>query len=526
MLTLKFDIVNECVKDELERYQLQYSYALRKIFNNLDKKSNEEFKREIRDKYGFGSKMYEYLVGETDAWRKKDEARKKRNSESITRLRKDLEKASSKKKKKINKHIYSLESSLVRSICFGSRELAQELTKNPEDKELRKEWKEKRKYFYLTQGEKHHTGNRFFDFSEFSNGILIFKPNKETKIKIECKITNRSDNSKTKDLIKTLETMAINKQISFCTKFSKNEIHVSYDECVVSDTLINMKKMRIDLKKNIEDEDEDERKEIFKKEMQISWQRIFDKKGLLSRRYLGIDLNPNYVGIVIADKLSDNPEGDFRVIHQEYINYNKLNRNLGLKSSHPRVKSDNNRRRHEIKDSFAYIFELAKHFGVSHFVIEDLEFKKRDLGNKKVNGLINNKWCRELIKETIIKNTNILGMELLEINAAYSSYIGNILYDVFDPVAAATEITRRGMVKFIKGSSIFPPFHTPWFANGIDNKLSIKMDGWIEECDDWKELCVKIKKSGVNVRRKLKPIQFSKKNQRKHKSRVSMWSLV
>jgi len=524
MLTLKFDITNNCVRDELEKYQLQYSYALRKVFSNSDKKSDKEFKREIRDKYGFGSKMYEYIVIEANTWRKKDEARKKRNEESIIRLRKDLDKANQKNKNKINKHIYSLESSLVRSICFGSRELAQELTKNSKDKELRKEWKEKRKYFYLTQGDAVQKGNRFFDFSEISNGILIFKPNRDTKIKIECKITNRSNNSKTKDLIKTLETMAINKQISLGVKFSKNEIHVSYDECVINDTLIDVKKMRIGLKKNIENEDE--RKEVFKKEMQDSWQKIFDKKGLLSRRYLGIDLNPNYVGIVIADKLSDNPEGDFKVIHQEYTNYNKLNRNLGLRSSHPRVKSDNNRRKHEIKDSFAYIFKLAKHFKVSHFVIEDLEFKKRDLGNKKVNGLINNKWCRELIKETIIKNTNILGMELLEVNAAYSSYIGNILYDVFDPVAAATEITRRGMVKFVRGSSIFPPFHTPWSTNGFDKELSEKMDGRIEECDDWKELCAEIKKSGVSVRRKLKPIQFSKKNQRKHKSRVSTWSLV
>ena len=71
MLTLKFDITNNCVRDELEKYQLQYSYALRKVFNNLDKKSDRDFEEMIKDKYGFGSKMCEYLVTEADTWRKK-----------------------------------------------------------------------------------------------------------------------------------------------------------------------------------------------------------------------------------------------------------------------------------------------------------------------------------------------------------------------------------------------------------------------------------------------------------------------
>ena len=41
-------------------------------------------------------------------------------------------------------------------------------------------------------------------------------------------------------------------------------------------------------------------------------------------------------------------------------------------------------------------------------------------------------------------------------NPVYSSFIGNIMYDDYDCIASATEILRRRITKYIKGSSLFP----------------------------------------------------------------------
>ena len=49
-----------------------------------------------------------------------------------------------------------------------------------------------------------------------------------------------------------------------------------------------------------------------------------------------------------------------------------------------------------------------------------------------------------------------MGLNLVEVNPVYTSFIGNMIYDDQDPIASSLEIGRRGIVKFLKGSSIYP----------------------------------------------------------------------
>lgn len=174
---------------------------------------------------------------------------------------------------------------------------------------------------------------------------------------------------------------------------------------------------------------------------------------------MGIDLNPDNIGLSIVDKLNNNSEGNFKIIHKECIYLSGLNKKLNLSSNSDKQKKQNNKRKHEIKEVWKYIFKLCVHYKVSHFVMEDLSLKDKGVNNdnKKTNRLVKNIWNLELTKQLIDKWCNVLGIIKLEVNCAYSSLIGNMIFDDYDPVASSLEIVRRGIVKYKKGNSIFPP---------------------------------------------------------------------
>ena len=84
----------------------------------------------------------------------------------------------------------------------------------------------------------------------------------------------------------------------------------------------------------------------------------------------------------------------------------------------------------------------------------------------------------------------------VEVNAAYSSFIGNLIYGSIncpDMVSSSIEIARRGFKKYLKG----------WFYPEL--KSSYLSNQWKEKIDDddlrsWKNIYIKIKKLEVKYR--------------------------
>ena len=448
--------------------------------------------------HSLNSKMYEYIVGEAETWFKKRETRCKQLKCRIKRLRKDLVKAKKDRKSKINEKIHNLEKSIKRDYTFGSIELAKELSKNPKDKELRSEWKDKRKYMMIMQGEAARNGNRFFDFSELKNGIIYYKPKMGVKIKMLINIKG----GKRKNIVNDLQNYAMVKSLPITCKLSSEEIHISYDETIINNTKFEEKKIRKELKKlNLH-------KEEYKNRWREEYIKHEDKilKDKIKHRYCGLDLNPDGIGVIIADKLKDNPNVEPSIIHKEFISFKDLNVKLKLSSSDKRQIKQNNKRKYEISCAVKHIFKIIKHYKVSHFITEDLDFSKseNDRGNKKVNRYVNNLWCRTLLNRLFTKYTNIRGIKWIQVNPAYSSFIGNIKYKLYDPVAAALEITRRGQVKYMKGGSIFPRFNKSFLTSDLLEELSLgnEMLGKIKVCSTFKEVYDYLSAAKKSVRRK------------------------
>ena len=103
------------------------------------------------------------------------------------------------------------------------------------------------------------------------------------------------------------------------------------------------------------------------------------------------------------------------------------------------------------------LFAIACHYKCSVFGMEDLSFKKDNTAaSRESNRKARNLWCRTLCEQLIEKRCNECGIELRKVNACYSSFIGNIQHNYVDATNASVEIGRRALLKFDKGTGLFP----------------------------------------------------------------------
>jgi len=184
----------------------------------------------------------------------------------------------------------------------------------------------------------------------------------------------------------------------------------------------------------------------------------------------------------------DNIDGEQKTITTKLFDLSELSTSLRFSSSDIKQVKQNNKRKHEIKEVWCQIFELVKHYKVFNFVIEELEFKNKTNTNKnssELNKQSKNLWHRTLTINLIEKNCNEIGLKLIPIIPAYSSFIGNMIHTSYvDPIASAIEIGRRGMVKYLKGNSIYPCIS----LINQEKLLSLLGENDDKTCDSWTQL--------------------------------------
>ena len=162
----------------------------------------------------------------------------------------------------------------------------------------------------------------------------------------------------------------------------------------------------------------------------------------------------------------------------------------------------------------------ATHFRCSKFAIEELQIptKNHKLG-KNFNRLVNNCWNRNKLTNNLRKRCNIYEIEFVEINPAYSSFMGNILHGEEHPdmVASSIEISRRGYHKWQKG----------WFYPKLVKKEDLS-NRWKEAKDwtykNWRELYSATKTLKLNYRSSLNNFKFRVLRLNNIKSKVFLYS--
>jgi len=251
-------------------------------------------------------------------------------------------------------------------------------------------------------------GNRKFFIQ--SSKIIVFKPNRNTKVALELFIGKNQAN-----IVNKLKAIQEEKNCSITYKLDQNYVYISYD----------IEKV---LKENI----------------------VYHS---VKNRIFSIDLNPNYIGYSIVD-WKDSENLDYKLISSGVISIKGINdkdfelKNKGFSSSDKERKYFSNKRRFEILEIGKKLVDLAKHFNCSLFGVEELSIKSKDnQKGSKFNRLVNNLWNRNILRNKIEKDCIINDIKFIEVKPNYSSFLGNIIYrkeNKPDMILSSIEVSRRG----------------------------------------------------------------------------------
>jgi IS605 OrfB family transposase len=335
-----------------------------------------------------------------------------------------------------------------KKVIFGGK---YNLINRLKNKITKEEYQLKRLNPINIQGEKLQQGNRSFKLDVIENNQIIFKLNKSRHISLE--LPNLRNNIK-KELFKLQQLNEVKqnqKGYTYSIRFDLKYIYISFEE--------------------------------FKNE---------EVKILNENRYLGIDLNPDTIGISILDngKVIHAQEFSLKLIFNKFL-FEKLS------SNSDRMKYFQNKLRFETFEISKSIIKLAKQFNCKSIFVEDLHFKGSSaikISNRKNKNL----WKRELFINNLTKRLNIEGIKLYSVNPAYSSFIGNMMYDYTDAINASIEIARRGFEYRIRKNKI-----------GFYPNLLVKHQ-WKEMATkfaDWKKFFIEVKNLRLKYRVSLDEVQ-------------------
>ena len=523
----KFVSHPETLKDAI----FQSTGLFYKLYNNPELLEDVTFKKELLTKTNFiDSSMMESIYSSVKTkLLQKETSDKKKIAEieqiELILLNENKKIITKKKRYKLINKLSQLKRTINKDSCFGGKNLLRKITKHSQlaknlgdkltDKEVAEnqrlyekelaEFRSKRSIGVYVVGRAIEGGNRKFDFDLINNRI-IFKPNKDTKIEIIF-------SDKRASILAKLQHLVDANAIPITVRLTEKEVFLSYDEAILNGFNFDKNEFNRTIKKHKISTTEG-RKEVSK-----DFFKDLEKRKLLGKigtRFAAVDINPYEIGFVVGEKIND--KGEFKSIVKHVYDLSKLSKNNGLSSTDnsPNV----NKRKHEIKEVWKSIFFAMIHYKVYNFVSEDLNFKpnhKKET-TTEFNRLTKNIWHRTLTNQLIKKYINVYGFNHIEVNPCYSSFVGNMIHEEYDPVASAKELLRRGIVKYIKGNSLYPEIAK------INRQKLTYLVGENIEFQDYISLYKHVTCAGLRYRNR-ELISREDRNLSSHKSKVKIFSL-
>ena len=459
MLTRKLHI-NHCENPEyIREKQVRYSYAFRRMYKMLDSSADPEFIERFKETFSLTDIEYRSLVSEVKSFKDRENTMYEDKKERIGELQEKIDsgKLDKRKKYKALMKIIRLSQGIGRESTFGGRDLQQRLTREcnkqgdrrDEDKikELRDEFRENRIIPFVVTGEASQKGNRFFDISRLTvDGTVVYKPNKDTHISLSVKVPRKFR----KELSK-LSGLVAAKAIPLTVRLSNEYLYLTFDEEQLHGYGLNENERRREVKAVKAEHHNKEDEEALIKDIYRSYrdeQRERKLEGKIDGRVMAVDLNPEHIGYSVLEK---DGESGYSVIDCGLVWFKQFMQKTGKSSDSEESKHRNNKHRYEVPMVVKHLFTLLAHYRCSGFVVEDLSFKTDDASVREANRKQRNLWYRTLLMRCVTRRCSETGVELIKVNACYSSFIGNIQHPYADATNASVEIGRRGLYKYTKG---------------------------------------------------------------------------
>ena len=196
-----------------------------------------------------------------------------------------------------------------------------------------------------------------------------------------------------------------------------------------------------------------------------------EQRPQITDRVLAIDMNPNSIGWSVVDVLD---KDNIKPVEAGVIDLKALN------------KQKTNKKHFETYEISKFLVNKAIHLQCSKFAIEDLSIKSEDHEKGKVfNKTVNNDWIRTKLTNSLKKRCFIAQIKFIEVNPAYTSVIGGVLYPSYpDPISPTFEIARRANFKYQK-DMFYPRIPSKETLNELwKQTLEKSSDGW-KELSEW-----------------------------------------
>jgi IS605 OrfB family transposase len=529
MITLKIKI-DSSDDSFIEKKQMNYSYAFRKLYNYKGIPT-KEFLKVLLLKYNLSQWEINGLNTDVDTKKKHCEIQIKKDKKKIIYIEEDIEKLKNKKytipnKRKIfklKKTLKRLKTNLNKDIVFGSKSFLSNISKahNKNDFEkafkLKEEYETKRIIPILYLGSLNDlNSNRYFNF-DFENQSIVYKPNRNTKIELKYKTISKKYQ---KQLLRLQEIKDL-KFLPITVRLSTNFIYITYDNEKLNGFAFKEKEYYKERKGLT---NKTEIKYISQKYCKEQTHRKIEGKN--KDRYLQIDENPVYIGYSITEKINEN--GEFKILETGCFGLEQLSKKNNKSSNDKETLYLNNKRKYELSLIYKSIFKKIKHYNCGTIVTEDLNFKPKNLkdGNKEFNRKTKNIWLLSFRQNLIQKYCNEQGVVWEKVNPSYTSVIGNMKYSYFDPINASLEIGRRGMFKYNKGFKYQPNIDST-LLDAMSNRFATMRDVLTEKSVEisWYELLKKFKETKTIYRWSLSDCKPFKLFSKDHiKSKVNLYS--
>jgi hypothetical protein len=521
MLTLKLKVKNSPTVSDFCK---NYSFLYRKLYANFELCRDEKFKKDLQTKYSLDSWFYESACIEVKTKLAQKKTHQEKQAQQIQSLEKELKetKPEGRKGKRKTFRLYQklayLQSRQGKSITFGGLNtlrrisfLSNAAAENQEEIAiLQRKYQEQRVLPIYSVGEAPQKSNRKFDF-DLPNQKLFFKPDKKTKREVEFYASKKQQK-----VLNLLQSRIGELPISI--RLSEQWVWITYDEEKLAGYEFKKNEYQKEVQK-LEKTDKEGQKTLKKRYFEEQKSRKLANKK--ENRYLAVDLNPEQIGFSIVEKRGDESP---KVLHKGVLDGSNLNTRMGLSSTDADQVAQNHKRRFEFCELWKYLFILAQHYKVAFFVGEDLGFKPENDNTRsaEANRKTKNLWHQELTQKLIQKYCNTLGIEKVSVIAAYSSFVGNIQHTDFDPISASLEIARRGIVKYNKGSSIFPTLR----SQDQDTMYPLGLDVPGDSVRNWKQAFGHFAASGLRYRRDFDKTKFLDNYLFSHKSGIKLYTFV
>jgi hypothetical protein len=459
--TLKLHITRLEGEDFVREKQVRFSNALILVYNRLDESEDKNFTRCVMERFQLNDIEYRSVKSDATAARNQDATRDKQFAERIQSISEDLfnNEVPYHKRFKLFNRIQQMQRRIGKPQVFGSvqtlRELTRECNKDGRDEakveQLRKQYHEKRVQPLFVIGEGNYKGNRFFDFLHLADGVCVYKPCKKQHYEIRFKVPKHQRNE-----LERVAEYAVSHKQPVSVRLSTEFLYLTYDEQALHGYALDKKSRSSDVKKVKEkglpkDAEKEEIKAVYRECGEEQRNRMWKDK--IPNRCMAVDLNPTNIGWSVTDKVGNG----VTVVAAGQFDLSQLCTKLGLPSANPKSKRQANKRKYELTIALKKLFDIACHYKCSVFGMEDLSFKTDNTAaSREANRKVRNLWCRTLCEQIIEKRCNECGIELRKVNACYSSFIGNIQHNYVDATNASVETGRRALLKFDKGTGLFP----------------------------------------------------------------------